>query len=258
LSIPKSVRKNLPKSRLYRQAISGYVAEIAFTDQEIARLLGVLGELGLADNTLVIITADHGEGLMEHGYLKHGFKIYQEEVHVPLVMRLPGKIPPGGHFENPVELMDLAPTALDLLGVDTQGEQFDGRNLAPALRGSESLDPQHPVLFYRRHYESGIYEGLPLSGELFGILRGSKKLIDHTSQETDEFFDLETDPGEVENLYHKDPEALTELRSALSKWRRRFHPANQGGADEEPLSEANRQALEALGYIESGSESEED
>jgi arylsulfatase A-like enzyme len=83
--------------------VSRYDEEIAFADAQLARLLHALERLGLASNTLVVVTADHGEGLLDHGHMEHGVHVYEEQVRVPLVVRWPGRIAPR-RIEGPVEL----------------------------------------------------------------------------------------------------------------------------------------------------------
>ena len=141
-------------------------------------------------------------------------------------------------------------TILDLLGVDFKNERFDGRNLAPALRGAELLDPQHPVILYRRYYTSGLYNGINVGGELFGVVRGSMKLIDHSDQVADELYDLDSDPDETRNIRIANPEVTAELRAMLDEWKRRYQPSGSSDTGDHSLTEADRKALEALGYLD--------
>ena len=101
---------------------------IAYLDEQLDRLLGDLQGQGLLDNTVVIITSDHGEGFSEHGLIGHSFSTYLEEVGVPLVILSPGA-PAGRLITSPVSLRDLPATVLDLLGLSA-GSPFPGRSLA--------------------------------------------------------------------------------------------------------------------------------
>jgi choline-sulfatase len=228
----------------YRVKAGAYEAEIAFTDREIERLLGVLDSLGLAEDTLVVVTADHGEGLLDHGTWIHGLDVYEETVRVPLLMRLPQVIPEGTRIAEPVELVDLAPTILALLGIDGSAHAFQGRNIAPALRGQARLEPRHPVFFYRRHYSAGFRNGVFVDGELYGVRQGSWKYIRHDRREADELFDLEADPGEQRNLVGRSPERSDSLGSLLQEWMRTHVEPEEAWS----LGDSVRQALEALGY----------
>jgi arylsulfatase A-like enzyme len=99
--------------------IAEYDGEVAYADTQLARLLVWLDDHHLADDTLVIVVGDHGEGLGEDGeWFNHGDWLYEHDLHVPCAMRLPGRIPAGRVVDGPVELDDLAPTALDWLGLD--------------------------------------------------------------------------------------------------------------------------------------------
>jgi arylsulfatase A-like enzyme len=109
-----------------------YDANIRYIDDNIGRLLESLGNR--VENTIIIITADHGEAFGEHKYLDHGI-LYEEVVHVPLIMLGPG-IKAGTVIKEPVELMDLAPTIADLVGI-SRVEGFYGRSLLPVLRGAK-------------------------------------------------------------------------------------------------------------------------
>ena len=91
-----------PENELGR-AILQYDREIAFVDQQLGRLLAALAEAGLEDETLLVVTADHGEGLMDHGHMRHGLQIYEEAVRVPLLVRWPGTIPANRRLAEPVE-----------------------------------------------------------------------------------------------------------------------------------------------------------
>ena len=98
--------------------IALYDGEISLWDAYFGQLMTALKKLNLLDNTLLVITADHGESFGEHGKWVHGTALYQEQIHVPLVMSYPGQIPPGIVIEAPVQSMDLMPTILDWAGVD--------------------------------------------------------------------------------------------------------------------------------------------
>lgn len=232
-----------PLSQLQRDR---YDAEIAFVDQEVDRLLRGIEALDLPGAVLTVVTADHGEGLMDHGIWRHGLEVYEEAVRVPLVFRWDGEIQAGLRIPGPVELVDVVPTVLDLLGIEEHGASFDGRSLAGALREGEPLPADRAVLLYRSHYEPGIVEGIPVAGELFAIRQGRWKLIEHTAGPEPELYDLATDPGETRNLRDATPDEVERLSAAVAKWR-------SGGAADDPapaISGETRRALEALGYAE--------
>ncbi len=227
--------------------IAAYDGEIAFADGEIGRLLEFVERSELSSNTLVVITADHGEGLMQHGHPHHGAQIYEEAVHVPLLLRFPGRVAEGKTLVEPVQLVDLLPTVLELTGIEAQ-DGLEGRSLAGALAGREILDPLRPVYLHRRHYEPGQVGEIRVSGEMFGIRVGAWKYIEVIEEERRELFNLEEDPGERANLYEPASPVVLELAAALEAWKKasaRATPAPGGVV----LSEEDEKRLRALGYL---------
>ena len=223
-----------------------YDAILAFTDDQIGKLIAGLGHRGLEGDTFVVVTGDHGEGLMEHGHMFHGVHIYEEGVRVPLILRWPGQIPPGVVLPGPVTLTDIAPTILGLVGAAAwQGAH--GQNIAPILRGVGGLQSERPIHLYRRPYEGGeVVEGVYAEGEKFGLRRGRWKLIEGPDEGTLELFDLEADPGERTNLVEQQPEVSARLRAEIKEWR----GTHTRPVDAAVLSAEDRARLEALGYIE--------
>ncbi len=246
------------RSEHLKYLIDLYDAEIAFTDWQVGVLLAALGKLGLENNTLVVLVGDHGEGLMQHGYLLHGPNIYEEAVRVPLMVRWPNQIPAGQVLSAPVEMVDLSPTILDLLGVKPPPVPIQGRSLAAALRGEEELDSERPVYLHRRPYNERTLKTLPkynpqgvdsirVAGQKYGIRVGKWKYIEGAEEGTKELFDLEADPGEESNLYSTRLEKAAELASQLESWRRSHTPA---GLVHVPVSEEDKRRLHALGYVD--------
>ncbi|MDG2333110.1 MAG: sulfatase [Myxococcota bacterium] len=224
-----------------------YDTLIAFTDQEIGRLLQGLEARGLEGDTLVIVVGDHGEGLMSHGHMFHGVHIYEEGVRVPLIVRWPGQVPAGVVAPGPVDLADLAPSVLELAGVSST-TPVQGQSIASFLLGGDDLEAERPVHLYRRHYEGGdVVDGLYAEGEKFGLRRGRWKLIEGPEEGTLELFDLETDPGEKDNLVEGQPERVQAMREEIAAWRRAH---TQDAKDGRLPSAEEREGLEALGYTE--------
>ena len=231
--------------------ISQYDGEIAYTDREIGKILHTMKQMDLEENTLVVVTADHGEGMGQHDHLGHSINIYEEAVRVPLLLRWPNRIPRGRVFKEPVELVDLAPTILDLIGVTKDGFPFQGRSLAAAIRGESPLDADRPVYLYREIYENRqkeLFSGRKvwLKGEKFGILAGNWKYIEGNEEDTKELFDLASDPRELVNLTTTRAERTAELAAHLKEWKKRHLRVEsvQG-----KLSEEDIKRLKALGYV---------
>jgi arylsulfatase A-like enzyme len=224
-----------------------YDGEIAYADAQVAALLEALDAAGLAGETLVMVTGDHGQGLGQRGYARHGIHLTEEQVRVPLIARWPGRIPAGRVLTGPVELMDLAPTLLALLGVDFADADFQGRNLAAAFTEEAPLDPDHPVYLERRHYRPQRVGGFDVRGEMLALRSGRWKYIEAPDEGTRELYDLEADPGEVENLFQREPDRANALAAELQAWRDR-----QPAPESEPGPPAPDAAalLRALGYVE--------
>jgi arylsulfatase A-like enzyme len=120
---------SVPEAELLR-----YEQEARYLDDELRALVESIDALGLGTRTLLVVLSDHGEEFMEHGQTRHCFQLYEETIHVPLVMRLPGVVPAGRRIETPVSLVDVAPTVLDLVGAPPI-EGIDGVSLVPLLQG---------------------------------------------------------------------------------------------------------------------------
>ncbi len=224
-----------------------YDAEIAFTDQQLGVLFAALDERGLADDTLVVVTADHGEGLMQHGLLLHGAQIYEEQVRVPFLMRWPGRLPAGRVIEGPVSLIDLAPTVLELLGVPSDGAPMHGRSLAPVLEGRGVIHPELPVFLFRQHYLRGTDSGVPVAGEQYGVRVGDWKLILGPDEGTRLLFDVAHDPRERRDRAVEEPERAAELERRIAAWRAEHERAETAP---EAISPEDLERLRALGYVE--------
>jgi arylsulfatase A-like enzyme len=174
---------------LYRAALRG-------VDESIARLLDALDERGLRESTCVVLAGDHGEEFQEHGHLAHYPKLYEELIHVPLVVDAPGV---SGRVPEPVGLDSIPPTVGDALGV---GVESVGESLWPALHGEPPT--QEPVLSATVRGESVTDQPIPRArseGELLVSARTDRyTYIHHTESERRELYDRRTDPGEQVNL----------------------------------------------------------
>ena len=229
------------------QTLARYDAELAFTDAEIGRLLAALDDLGLSRNTIVVIVGDHGEGLMTHGHMNHGVQIYEEAVRVPLLIGWPAGIPGGQVVAEPTEIVDLAPTLIELAGASEVPSSFAGYNLAPRLRGEEQLPGDRPVWLYRRPYEGSMVSRIWAKGEQFGVREGRWKYIVGPAERVEELFDLHADPGEEINVRDQHPGVVRRLSGKLDAWRRDH---TRESSPDIVVSPEDRRRLEALGYAD--------
>jgi choline-sulfatase len=214
-----------------RRAEKLYNGEVAYTDDQIGRLLDAIDRMGLRKNTIVVLTADHGEEFLDHGGFEHGHTLYNELVHVPLVIRYPSRLDPETRSE-PVGLIDVAPTLCLLAGVPAD-QQFAGGSL---LRPTTAAG-HRPIL---------------MEGDFWGPmmrswLEGEYKLI--AGANGNELYNLRKDPGEKDNLITQEPERadrmLRDLDLACKEASSRRLPGDKGPQ----LSPEEVERLRSLGYI---------
>jgi arylsulfatase A-like enzyme len=213
-----------------------YLGEIAFAESQLTRLLGALRTRRLLDNTLVVVVADHGESLGEHGEENHGMLLYESVLRVPLIVRLPRHLrasgAAGARVGDVVRLTDVMPTILDVLGIDSPGS--DGVSLVGAMNGQRlSLDA----------YAESTYP-LRFGASPLRMLRDDRfKLIDAPSPE---FYDLAGDPFERRNIHADRQLAAEGLRRRLSAIGHGSAPTSGSAAPNIPPDVIDR--LRALGY----------
>jgi arylsulfatase A-like enzyme len=238
-----------PEDRRWHEAL--YDAEIAYTDRQMGRFLDGLEDLDLDDDTVVLVVSDHGEEFWTRldreralGYepnSDHGHTIYEELLHVPALLRVPGR--PPGVIESPAELADLFPTLLRLVGVESPPVQ--GKDLTPLLNGKPPEG--RPTLL----------SDLILHGpSRWGVRRGPWKLIVPRDPGAPmELYDLQSDPGELRELAASRPDVVAPLRAAgereleeRRKARARF-VAGDGAQSATYLEWNHITRLRSLGYL---------
>ncbi|RIL02617.1 MAG: hypothetical protein DCC75_13185, partial [Proteobacteria bacterium] len=245
--IPVSEFKS--EERMVR-AINGYDARIMYVDDQIKRLYERLNELGLSNNSLWVITSDHGEGLGNHNYFGHGEYLYQEQLHVPLILYSEAEMAGlKGRYSELVRTVDLFPTIAEMLGRPLEREKLglDGLSLVPAISGGEFNPPQpHLALAQRRPKDFQTFRRKWEEGDVYAVLDLKEKLIEH-SKSSDEFFDLEKDPKELNNLAEDEPKRTSRMQQQLHgilSSGKTFEPAPS-----EPISPDTLDELKTLGYM---------
>lgn len=228
-----------------------YDSGIAYTDRQLGRLIERLDERGLLDRTLLIVTSDHGEELWDHGLWGHGRAMLEHQTRVPLIVRVPeamreelGLAAAPGMIRQQVRLVDLYPTILDLLGVPLEHE-VQGRSLRPLLAGRRL--PRAPAFSESTYW--GPMEVKSLRDERFKYLRGIPKEPEETDREGWEVvYDLETDPGETEDVKEAHLDLLRRMRAVVDRiLRGGSTPQERVPGQLDPEVE---EQLRALGYIE--------
>lgn len=167
-----------------------YDGKIKYTDKQIGDLIVELGRLGLLENTLVILTSDHGESFGEHGSFFHSKTLYREVIHVPLIMRLPKVLPRGRVIAGPVRHIDLLPTILDILNIP-YGGPAQGIDLLPFITKTEA---NLELETFSESHESW-QKSIRIARWLF-----IANYDERNEPRSLELYDLETDPNESENL----------------------------------------------------------
>jgi len=223
-----------------------YDGEIRYTDMHLARIVERLRGLGVLDDTIVVVTADHGEEFFEHGNKGHRKALYDESLLVPLVIRYPRAVPAGTVVPRQVRLMDVPATILSLAGAPSPVGFGTSRAEDPSA--AADLTP----LLRPGHGEgmSGRAAFADLHGIQAAIRTESRKLILRLAgPQEPEVYDLIADPGETRNLAASGPPALADLEGRLAAWRQAWSGAETAGAGVK-LSREQMERLRSLGYVD--------
>lgn len=233
-----------------------YDASVRHADEKVGRLVEGLRRRGLADETAIVVTSDHGESLDEHGIYFDHHGLYEPTIRVPMIVAGPTDAAP--RREEFVQLYDLAPTTLDLFGVDASLD-CDGRSFAPLLGGDGTWDDRDHVVVQEAHAQRRL-----------GIRTADHKYIKHVEDEVlerergdsfrcgycntvhgdrQELYDLGDDPGETTDLVEDRPELAADLEAELTAYFDGLdYPEGVSGAVEYETEEAVLDRLEDLGY----------
>ena len=225
-----------------------YQGETRHTDRTLQNLFTALQELELDQNTLVIITSDHGEAFGEHGHVGHSWKVYDEFLHVPLIFWAPGLLPAGERISRQVSLVDVAPTILDLVDLP-QPTSMAGQSLLPRMTGEDQTPDQSYIY-------AEAPKGRKPTGRIFGARNEKYKFISREFVDDPlEIYDLENDPGEQNNLVG-DPRLMQLGREALAPYRAlneetlRRDAAGNLPPETKTLDSDMQKKLRVLGYVD--------
>lgn len=186
-----------------------YDGGIRYLDDAIGSFLNELKETGILDSTIIIVTSDHGEEFKEHGGLGHGPKLYDVSLHVPLIFYIPEFMDKNAAIKNQVSLLDIAPTILDLIGIQ-QNENFQGTSLVPIIKGHQK--------------SSGVISEVSHGGNSLKIDPTKRKISYRTEnwkyihdEENNccELYDLQSDPNETKNLIGQERKKAKEFESMI-------------------------------------------
>jgi arylsulfatase A-like enzyme/cytochrome c-type biogenesis protein CcmH/NrfG len=216
----------------HRDLPEAYDGDVAYADELVGRLVARLKKAGLYDRAILAVTSDHGEGLMDHGEQEHGFFLYREAVHVPLILRLPGGRRGGTRVSGPVAQVDLPATLLDLAGVPADG--MDGVSQRPALESGKAQPRSVYAETFFPRYHFGWSELLSVTEDRYRYIRAPRP----------ELYDMREDPRETRNLAGERASAVV----AMNAWLEREAKPGEVARPAE-VSDETREALRALGYV---------
>ncbi len=222
---------------------ASYDAEISFTDIQVGKLMKILEQNGLKDNTLVIVVGDHGESLQADPHFEprphHGYMLYHPTIHVPMILNLPRELKPGSRVAGPVSLVDLFPTIPAIAGIGP-APSSSGQNLLQVLKKQDRI--------------TGSVYAETLLPASFGWGRQRMVIADnwkYIESPVEELYNLAADPFETKNLAKEETGQLQELRQLLLS---RADRMKIGETDKVKLTQEDARAIESLGYAGGGVE----
>jgi arylsulfatase A-like enzyme len=237
-----------------------YDAEVRAADTIVGEIIAELRRLGRWENTLFVLTSDHGEEFAEHAGWQHDQSLYQELIRVPLIVRLPAGEGAGLRVAAPVSLIDLVATVGDLLGRPEMRERARGRSWLPIVRGSAAAtagtSPSEGAggdlrIVAERHDQKKFFAPfVALRGHRNVAIRdGSWKAIWNIEPDTLELYELSTDPGEKRDRSADSPARANAMKQAARDWLAAC-PTPQQPVPKGPIDPSDEQQLRALGYID--------
>jgi arylsulfatase A-like enzyme len=264
-----------PGDPRFENILLRYDGEIAHTDYAIGMVLDTLKESDILDNTIIVITADHGEEFLEHQFVEHGYTLYKETTHIPLIFW--GKpITQPRRISERVSSVNILPTVLSLLNVPHDRRDFDGRPLFSMQNNSISFFPpavpyiaellvQHrnmlrAIVKDNWKYTAAVKWALPedrlnlVRMDITEFEKDKKRHIDIWGAIIrEELYDLSTDPEERFNIIGANTAKRDELRKILDQYENRCKTKHAGKIrkvwDEGPLSPEDKKKLKSLGYF---------
>jgi arylsulfatase A-like enzyme len=228
----------LPDERHY--LINNYDREIGELDKKIGDIFKKLRELDLYDTTLIIVTADHGESFGEHNLMLHGVHLYEDTIHVPLLIKYPLCDQQKGFIDYPVSLTGVVPTICSYLSISTPD----------FIQGAPFNQPHHQKIIAQNFFDrnlKGQKWANSLTHDLISLHMGDYKYIDVSDGE-DQLFNLKEDPQETNNIIHRDSQTGSTMRNLLATYTEQLK-LTEKAAGTVVLDEKTLQNLKALGYL---------
>ncbi len=238
------------------QQVTAYNSEIAYSDHYVGQVLRQIKAMGIREQTLIVLAADHGESLGENGYWGHGDKLFQGIVHIPLILSRPGTLPQGLVVKQDVGLLDIMPTILDYVGIPGR-LPIEGKSFRPAIDAAPKPPARDPVYFLTYseppllppRWISWIWTWAKtkMTPSNLGFASQNLKVVLQEDKPQPQAFYLDS-TGNIENpTGNVGAGQLAEYGQRLSKW---FQITNRGLKPESQLSEEDIEMLRSLGYID--------
>jgi arylsulfatase A-like enzyme/Flp pilus assembly protein TadD len=220
-----------------------YDGEIAYTDENVGAIVRYLKQNNLYENCLIVLLADHGESLGEHGERYHGFFIYDATLRIPMIFKLPAAAGVRGRkLSGPLRTIDVVPTVLQILGLSgkVRATEVQGRGAYAAMLGKQ--EPPEVTAYAELFLPFYHFEWSPL----LSVMRGRHKFIDAPKPE---LYDIDADPGETRNLYDQNSAIASQLKDLLRRTLAQY--ATRSATDNVPkeIDVATMEKLQSLGYL---------
>jgi arylsulfatase A-like enzyme len=228
-----------------------YSASVRWADANVARTINEIKQAGLWDKALFIFLSDHGEELGDHGGWFHGQSVYEELVHVPLIMHFPGGKYAGKRITSPVSLVDIMPTVLDFVGSLDDCEGCRGQSLLPLLSDNTDRSLEQSVIPSMRLNQQGYFKpSADARGNINVVLRqGAWKTIWNAEVENAELYNLEEDEFETTNVRDQNEQLSAQHAAAGKEWLENCFTNAQRVDESNELDEETKEKLRALGYF---------
>lgn len=230
-------------------SLAMYNGEISEVDRELGRFFRFLYDKQIIDRTLLVVTSDHGEEFLDHGYFGHGLTLYDEALKVPLIMRFPLMLPENTRVKGQVQLLDVFSTILELVGLDSSQYPLGGRDLLGMIHAGVA----DPVPMIAETSMSGdprfsLRDGKHKIVTPYKIDLGGSLQID----KPDELFDLVADPLELQNLAADQPQLMETMQREMARQMEHIRETwgmGEGLSRSQALSAEEREHLRSLGYL---------
>jgi arylsulfatase A-like enzyme len=219
-----------------------YDANLEYVDFQLGKILDFFKTSALYENTVIIITSDHGEAFLEHGDFGHSSSLYEEEIHIPLIVKFPGRCNlKGKRMDSLVQSIDIMPTLLDILGTGGRTKNLQGKSLIPLISGLEREVNKFVFASLSKAFAEAETKADSLSDGRFKLLSTSEERM---------LFDLDKDPGETVNIFFDHPILARYYEQRLAMFKQHYGSRKDlSEKGSESLDETTKKHLKALGYI---------